>query len=139
MLKRINPLLGPDLLHSLRAMGHGDEIAIVDGNYPALEHARRLVRADGHGILAVLDAILSLLPLDDFVEHAVFLPEPPSPQPIHDALRETVARHDADAAVRVLPAAGFYARVRDAHCVVATGEPLLYANIIVRKGVIRPE
>ena len=72
MLKGIDPLLSPDLLASLRAMGHGDEIAIVDGNYPALEHARRLIRLDGHGIVAVVNAILSLLPIDDFVAEAIF-------------------------------------------------------------------
>ena len=60
MLIGIPPLLGPDLLYTLRAMGHGDEIALVDGNYPAQEHARRLVRADGHGVLAVMEAILAV-------------------------------------------------------------------------------
>ena len=64
MLIGLPPLLGPDMLYSLRSMGHGDEIAIVDGNYPALDHARRLVRADGHSLIAVLRAILAVLPLD---------------------------------------------------------------------------
>src|ERR1700754_2331342 len=72
MLKGIDPLLSPELLATLRAMGHGDEIALVDGNYPGLEHARRLLRADGHGVIRVLDAILSVTPIDDFVEHAIF-------------------------------------------------------------------
>ena len=57
---------------TLRAMGHGDEIAVVDGNYPALEHARRLVRADGHGAIPIIDAILQVLPVDDFVPQALF-------------------------------------------------------------------
>ena len=64
MLKGIDPLLSPELLATLRAMGHGDEIAIVDGNYPALEHARRLVRLDGHHLVPVLNAILSVMPID---------------------------------------------------------------------------
>src|SRR5271169_2948722 len=64
MLKGIDPLLGPDLLHTLAAMGHGDEIAIVDANFPAASTARRLVRIDGAGAPAVLSAVLSLLPLD---------------------------------------------------------------------------
>ncbi|MET0358036.1 MAG: RbsD/FucU domain-containing protein, partial [Pararhizobium sp.] len=72
MLKGLSPLLSPDLLATLRAMGHGDEIAIVDGNYPALEHARRLIRLDGHGVVPVVDAILSVMPIDDFVEEAIF-------------------------------------------------------------------
>lgn len=72
MLIGIPSILGPDLLATLRAMGHGDEIAIVDGNYPALEHARRLIRADGHDIIAILDAILQVMPVDDFVPQAIF-------------------------------------------------------------------
>ena len=64
MLFGIPPLLSPDALHALRSMGHGDEVALVDANYPAQEHARRLIRADGHGMIAVLEAILTLLPLD---------------------------------------------------------------------------
>ena len=67
MLKGLNPLLGPELLKVLRAMGHGDEIAIVDGNYPADTDAKRLVRMDGHSATAILDAILSVMPLDAMV------------------------------------------------------------------------
>ena len=63
MLKGLDPLLSPELLSTLRAMGHGDEIAIVDGNYPGVEHARRLIRLDGHGLIPVLDAVLSVLPI----------------------------------------------------------------------------
>ena len=68
MLIGINPILSPDLLATLRAMGHGDEIAIVDGNYPALAHARRLIRLDGLTLIPVIDAVLSVLPVDDFVD-----------------------------------------------------------------------
>ena len=53
-------------------MGHGDEIAIVDGNYPGVEHARRLVRLDGVGLIPALNAVLSVMPVDDFVEEAIF-------------------------------------------------------------------
>ena len=74
MLKGLNPLLGPDLLRTLRAMGHGDEIAIVDGNYPAETDARRILRMDGNNAVEILDAILSVLPVDDFVPEAVFRP-----------------------------------------------------------------
>ena len=72
MLIGIPAILGPDLLATLRAMGHGDEIAVVDGNYPALEDARRLIRADGHGVIPIVDAILQVLPVDDFVPEALF-------------------------------------------------------------------
>src|ERR1700712_1456803 len=74
MLKGLNPLLGPELLKVLRAMGHGDEIAIVDGNYPADSDAKRLVRMDGHSATDVLEAILSVMPLDEFVPDSAFRP-----------------------------------------------------------------
>jgi len=139
MLKGLDPLLGPELLAMLRAMGHGDEIAIVDGNYPAQAHGRRVVRADGHGVLAVIDAILSVMPLDDGVDHAVFLPDPPHRQPIHAEMTAQIARHDAAARPFALRGEAFYDRVRAAHGLVATSEPALYANVVLRKGVIRPE
>jgi L-fucose mutarotase len=142
MLKGIDPLLGPDLLRILRAMGHGDEIAIVDGNYPAEEHGRRVVRMDGHDVTAVADAILSVMPLDDFVPHAAFRPgiagQPDRREPVFDAIETVVARHEPDMAVHALHGAAFYDRVRAAYAVVATTERRLYGNLILRKGVIRP-
>ena len=72
MLRGIDPILGPDLLHALRAMGHGDEIAIVDANYPAESNATRLVRIDAADAVRVADAILSVMPLDTFVDCAAF-------------------------------------------------------------------
>ena len=70
MLKNLDPMLTPDLLHALRAMGHGDEIAIVDANYPANSPGPRVVRLDGVDATRALDAILSVMPLDDFVPEA---------------------------------------------------------------------
>ena len=72
MLIGINPILSPDLLATLRAMGHGDEIAIVDGNYPAVAHARRLIRLDGLTLIPVIDAVLSVLPVDYFIDGSLF-------------------------------------------------------------------
>lgn len=142
MLIGIPPVLGPELLATLRAMGHTDEIAIVDGNYPALEHARRLVRADGHDLLTVLDAILQVMPVDDFVEEAIFRSsvkgDPALSDPVHDEIEAICARRSPDRSVTALAGADFYARVKSAHTVVATSEPRLYANVIVRKGVIYP-
>ena len=108
MLIGIPRILGPELLATLRAMGHGDEIAIVDGNYPALEHGRRLVRADGHGLIPVVDAILQLLPVDDFVPQALFRatvrgdPDALDPDPSRNDrhLREPRAGTQAGAAAR---------------------------------------
>jgi L-fucose mutarotase len=140
MLKGLDPALSPALLSTLRSMGHGDEIAIVDGNYPGEEHARRLVRADGHTVARVLDAILSVLPIDHAVEQAIFraiVPDRPDvPEPIHRQMIEICRRWEPDRAVTPLAPEQFYARVRTAHTIVQTSEPALYGNIILRKGVI---
>lgn len=142
MLKGIDPRLGPDLLLILRAMGHGDEIAIVDGNYPADAHARRLVRMDGHDAVAVAGAVLSVLPLDDMVPAAAFRPgiagAPDRREPIFDDFDAVVAAYEPGQGVHALQGEAFYDRVRGAYAVVATGERRLYGNLVLRKGVIRP-
>jgi L-fucose mutarotase len=143
MLIGVPPLLGPDLLAVLRAMGHGDEIAIVDGNYPAEQDARRLVRADGHGVIAVLDAILTVLPVDDFVPDALFRAsvkgDPKLTDPVHREMEAICARRAPGRKVVVLNGPDLYARVKAAHAIVATSEPRLYANIVIRKGVVYPQ
>ncbi|MDP3961330.1 MAG: RbsD/FucU domain-containing protein [Pseudorhodobacter sp.] len=140
MLIGIPPILGPDLLYTLRAMGHGDELAIVDGNYPAQEHARRLVRADGHGVLALLEAILTVLPLDRDSPAAIFRAsvngDPSQSAPIHAAIEAACRRRAPGFAVVALAGADLYPRIRAAHTIVATSELQLYANVILRKGVI---
>lgn len=142
MLKGLDPVLGPELLATLRAMGHGDEIALVDGNYPGLEHARRLVRADGHGVIRLLDAILSLMPIDDFVERAIFRATVRGDlalvDPVHAEMIDICRKWEPERPVEPLAPADFYARVRAAHTIVQTSEPRLYGNIILRKGVIQP-
>lgn len=142
MLIGIPSILGPDLLHALRAMGHGDEIALVDGNYPAAEHARRLVRADGHGVLALLGAILTVMPLDRAVPAAIFRAalnnDPAQAGPIHRDIDALCARMVPDFAVTPLPGEALYPRIRGAYAIVATSEPELYGNVILRKGVILP-
>lgn len=143
MLKGLDPLLSPELLATLRAMGHGDEIAIVDGNYPGAEHARRLIRLDGHRLIPVLDAVLSVLPIDDFVQEAIFRATVGADRDTLDAVHEEMiaccARHEPDQRVVPLIGQDFYGRVRTAHAVIQTSEPRLYANIILRKGVIYPK
>ena len=142
MLIGLNPILGPELLATLRAMGHGDEIAIVDGNYPALEHGRRVVRCDGLALIPVADAILSVMPVDDFVDEALFRSckggDCATLEPVHEEIIALCGRHAPDRVVTPLPGAAFYDRVRAAHVIVATSEPRLYANMIIRKGVVRP-
>lgn len=142
MLKGIDPILSPELLFALRAMGHGDEIALVDGNYPGQEHARRLVRLDGHPLIPVLDAILSVLPIDDFVSEAIFRAtvgqDREALDPVHQDIIDCCRKHAPAQAVAPLVGADFYPRVRAAHTVVQTSEPRLYGNVILRKGVIYP-
>lgn len=142
MLKGIDPTLSPDLLATLRAMGHGDEIAIVDGNYPAVEHARRLIRLDGMHFLPVLNAILSVLPVDDFVHEAIFRStvgdNADELHEIHHGIIKVVAEHEPDKPLTPLVGDAFYQRVKQAHVLVSTSEPNLYANVILRKGIIRP-
>ena len=142
MLKHIDPLLSPELLFALRAMGHGDEIALVDGNYPGLTDARRLIRLDGHGVVAVLNAVLSVLPIDEFVDEAIFRAtvkqDRDTLDPVHQEMVECCARHVPDIKVVPLLPADFYARVKGAHALIQTSERRLYGNIILRKGVIYP-
>lgn len=142
MLKGINPLLGPELLKILRAMGHGDEIAIVDGNYPADTDAKRLVRMDGIAATAVLDAILSVIPLDQMVAEACWRPaaylDKARIEPIFTEFEAIVAQHEPKQKVHVLVGADFYNRVKGAYALIATTEARLYGNIVLRKGVIHP-
>jgi L-fucose mutarotase len=142
MLIGISPLIGPDLLRTLRAMGHGDEIALVDANYPAEEHGRRVLRADGVGMVALLSAILPLLPLDagePAILRAALGNAPPACGPIHEAIDALCARLAPGRAVQALAGHDLYPRIRAAHAVVATGERATFANVILRKGVIEAE
>ena len=143
MLKGIDPILSPELLAILRAMGHGDEIAIVDANFPAASNARRLVRLDGVSATAALDGVLSVMPLDDFVPEAAWRMEvvgaPDAEQPVFAAFREALARHEgSQARLAALERFAFYERARAAFAIVATGETRLYGNIILKKGIVRP-
>lgn len=143
MLIGLPALLGPEMLSTLRAMGHGDEIALVDANYPALSHAQRLIRADGHGMIAVLSAILAVLPLDRDVPapilRAALNNDPAQAGDIHHRIDATCADLAPDHAVAPLEGAALYPRIRAAHAIIATGEPELYGNVILRKGVIGPQ
>lgn len=140
MLIGIPAILGPDLLFALRSMGHGDEIALVDANYPAQEHARRLVRADGHGMMAMLEAILAVMPLDRMVPEAIMRAalnnDPAQSNAFHVAVDAAFARLAPGCKVTPLGGADLYPRIRAAHTIVATSETAFFANVILRKGVI---
>ena len=142
MLKGIPPILGPDLLHALQSMGHGDDIAIVDANYPGTSAGPEIVRLDGHSATDVLEAILTLMPLDDFVEDCAVLMEvvgdPARREPIMQEFGSITARHEPDVKLTSLERFKFYDRVFSAYAIVQTGERRLYGNIILKKGVVRP-
>lgn len=143
MLKGIPPLLGPELLFVLQAMGHGDEIAIVDANYPGDSAGPRLVRLDGHTATDVLDAILTLMPLDSFVDEPAIcmqvVDNPKKRMPVMDEFDAIIKRHEPKMALSSLERFDFYDRASRAYAVVQTGERRLYGNVILKKGVIGPE
>jgi L-fucose mutarotase len=142
MLKGIDPLLGPELLAILRAMGHGDEIVVADANFPADAHARRLVRLDGVPGPRAVRAIASVLPLDDFVPEAAFrMADTTAPDVVPPVVREYAAILAAagdDRPIAVIERHAFYARAREAYAIVATGEPRFWGNLILKKGAIPP-
>jgi L-fucose mutarotase len=142
MLKGIDPLLGPDLLAILRTMGHGDEIAIVDGNYPADTDAQRLVRMDGHDAPRIAEAILSVMPVDEFVAEAVFRPaaygDAKRIEPVFSDFDSVLKKYEPKQKISVLVGSDFYNRVKACYAIVASGERRLYGNLILRKGVIHP-
>lgn len=143
MLKGIPDIISPELLKLLHEMGHGDDLVIGDANFPAASNARNLVRCDGHGVAVLLDAILSLFPLDDFVPHPVSLMQVASGDStvpaVQDEIRAVVRRHEAagDALVEQVERFAFYERARKAYAIVSTTEKKLYGCMIIKKGVIR--
>ncbi|SMD00020.1 RbsD/FucU domain-containing protein [Rhizobium sp. RU36D] len=140
MLIDIDPLLSPDLLHTLRAMGHGDEIALVDANFPGTTNAKRLIRLDGVSITDATRAVLSVLPLDDFVDvQAHTMEVVGNPTEVPPAVAELRALVGDRGTCGTVERHAFYARARDCFAIVQTGETRLYGNIILKKGVVRPK
>jgi len=143
MLKGLDPLLSADLLHALRAMGHGDEIAIVDANFPAASNARRLIRLDGADAPRALAAILSVLPLDSFVDDplkvmAVVGDAAMVPEVVRQIGRTASEAAGSEQRLTAVARDAFYERARAAYAIVATGERRFYGNVIVTKGVLDP-
>lgn len=141
MLKGIPSILSPELLKILMEMGHGDEIVIGDGNFPAASNAKRLIRADGHGVPELLAAILQLLPLDIYVEKPVTLMEVTAGDDYDPVIwkeyQEIVSRYDKKHTdFEHVERFAFYERAKNAYAIVATGEQALYANVILKKGVV---
>lgn len=137
MLIGINPLLSPELLHVLAAMGHGDEIAIVDANFPGTACAQRLIRMDGVTATGALVAVMSLLPMDTYVEHtANVMQVVGDPAAIPEAVAEFTTIIGDRGKVGSIERFAFYERAKKCFAIVQTGEGRLYGNIILTKGVI---
>ena len=143
MLKGISPIISPELLKIIAEMGHGDELVIADGNFPGTSIGKRCVRCDGHGCAEVMQAIVQLFPLDDFVKKPMALMEVPdgmfpgNKAPIWEKFREAADTDMPSAEFDMMEHGAFIDRARAAYAVVQTGETALYGNIIIRKGVVR--
>lgn len=139
MLKGIPSIISPDLLKILDEMGHGDEIVIGDGNFPAASNAQRLIRCDGHNVPEILDAILKLMPLDSYVNSPVMLMQTSKGDPtptIWKEYGEIVTKHNGETEISEIERFAFYDRAKTAYAIIATSETALYANIILKKGVV---
>lgn len=140
MLKSINPLLTGELLAILADMGHGDEIAITDANFPAVAVAQRLVQVPGIDASAIVEAILSLMPLDDFVDNPAAVMNAPGERPAIYGEFETIIEQAEHRRIPldVIDRFAFYDRSKTTFAVISTGERRLYGNIILKKGIVRP-
>ena len=148
MLKNIPSILSPELLKVLCEMGHSDRICIGDGNFPGAAMAKAggaiFLRADGHGVPELLDAILQVIPLDTYVDTPAMIMETGEQDkglhiPIWDVYKDIIAKHDerGAAAVGQYERFKFYDEAMDCYCIIQTGETEIYANIILQKGVIK--
>ncbi len=141
MLKNIPSIISPELMKILLEMGHGDEIVLADGNFPAASVAQRLVRCDGHGVPELLEAVLRLFPLDIYVDRPVALmsvvPGDKTKPTIWEQYRALVkASGEQFSDFEFVERFAFYERAKKAYAVVATSEKALYANVILKKGVL---
>ena len=141
MLKLIPGILNPDLLKILMEMGHGDEIVIADGNFPAASIARKLIRLDGHGVPEVLKAILKLFPLDTYVAKPIGLMSVSEKENITPSIWEKYRKiiinsKEPFTEFEYIERFAFYERAKRAYAIIATSESALYANIILKKGVV---
>ncbi len=141
MLIGLDPILSPQLLCILRAMGHGDRIVIADANFPAESCARKLVRLDGVDASRALSAILSIMPLDSYVDDPAItmqvVGDPEAvPEAVQDFQRIVNEVADAPAQITTIERFSFYEAAKSTFAIVQTGERRFYGNIILTKGVI---
>ena len=138
MLKNIPSILSPELMKALLEMGHGDEIVFADGNYPSSSSCPPVIRSDGNSIPELLKAVLLFFPLDDSSESNVILmkPEKKKNPLIWTEYKEILEKSGEKLSINALERMQFYQRASRAYRVVATSEKALYANIILKKGVV---
>ena len=142
MLKNISRLLSPELLKILCEMGHGDEIVIADANFPSENYGKRVVRADGTNGTEMVEAVMSVIPLDTYSETNMFLMQLTDGDKgkinpiIWKSYEETARKYDDNVRIGHLERFEFYERAKNAYAVIATGESAIYANLIIKKGVI---
>ena len=145
MLKGIPNILSPELLKVLCEMGHSDRLVIADGNFPSESMGKnaKVIRCDGHGVSELLEAILTVFPLDTYVETPVSLmqvmPGDNVETPIWDEYKEIITKHDerGEKAIGQTERFAFYEEAKTAYAIIATGESALYANIMLQKGVVK--
>ncbi|MBQ7577379.1 MAG: fucose isomerase [Synergistaceae bacterium] len=146
MLKGIPDILSGDLLKVLADMGHGDKIVISDGNFPSSSMGKNgvVIRCNGHGVPEILDAVLSLFPLDTFVDKPVTLmkvvPGQEVETPIWDTYEQIISKYDERGknAIQFVERFDFYEESKKSYAIIATSESALYACMILQKGVIKP-
>ena len=143
MLKGVPSIISPELLYALSQMGHGDELVIADGNFPCHSVGKNsiVIRADGHGVPEILDSVLQLIPLDTYTEKPVALMEVVKGDnvetPIWSRYDEILKmREPAHHDIEYIERFAFYERAKGAYLIIATSEQALYANILLKKGVV---
>jgi L-fucose mutarotase len=140
MLKGISKIVSPELLKVLCEMGHGDEIVIADGNFPSENYGKRVIRADGIEGIKMLEAVLSLIPLDTYAKENFMLMQTVKDDPkpdIWETYFDIATKADDNLREGYLERFEFYERAKQAYAIIATGEKAVYANIIIKKGVVK--
>ncbi|MBP3377503.1 MAG: L-fucose mutarotase [Clostridia bacterium] len=140
MLKGISKIISPDLLKVLAQMGHGDEIVFSDGHFPGESIGRIVLRADACGVPEMLKAVLPLFPLDTYDNNVYLMDKTESDKdldiPIWEEYKQITAEY-TDKEPVFLERFEFYERAKKAYAVVVTGEGAIYANVILKKGVVK--
>ncbi len=142
MLKNVSPLISPQLLKVLCEMGHGDEILLADANFPAesIGQNNQIIRADGLGVIDLLNAILPLFPLDQYTDKSFIVmsvekQDTYTPE-IWGEFEQILEKHEPDFKMTFMDRLDYYEYSKKVYAVIATGEKAQYANVILKKGVI---